>query len=148
METRMRIRRLGPGDERLAAQTFTLMSAVFEEAAADLEASYLNHLLASPMFWAYAALDADVAVGGLTGYVLPMTRSHTSELFIYDLAVHTEHQRSGVATRLVDAARADAASAGLTSVFVPAENEDTHAIAFYTSLGWEPTPTTFFTHTP
>ena len=143
----MQIRRLSPGDERLAAQTFALMSAVFEEEAGDLQAGYLNELLARQTFWAYAALDADVAVGGLTGHVLPMTRSHTSELFIYDLAVHADHQRRGVATRLMDAARGDAADAGLSSVFVPAENEDTHAIAFYTSLGWEPTPTTFFTHT-
>lgn len=143
----MQIRRLGTGDERVAAQTFALMTAVFEEEAGDLQAGYLKELLARPAFWAYAALDADVAVGGLTGHVLPMTRSHTSELFIYDLAVHADYQRRGVATRLVDAARADAAHAGLSSVFVPAENEDTHAIAFYTSLGWEPTPTTFFTHT-
>lgn len=100
--------------------------------------------MASPAFWAYAALDADFAVGGLTGHVVPMTRSQTSEFFIYDLAVHLEHQRRGVATHLVDTVRADAAAAGLASVFVPAENEDTHAIAFYASLGWEPTPTTFF----
>lgn len=142
----MHIRRLRPGDEQLAAQTFGLMTAVFHEGAGDLDAGYLGQLLVSPAFWAYAALDADVVMGGLTGHVLPMTRSHSSEFFIYDLAVHPEHRHRGVATRLVNAARAEVAAAGLSSVFVPADNEDTHAIAFYASLGWEATPVTIFAY--
>jgi aminoglycoside 3-N-acetyltransferase I len=43
--------------------------------------------------------------------------------------------------------RMQAAEAGIHVLFVPADNEDTHALDFYTALGGEAAPVTIFTFT-
>jgi aminoglycoside 3-N-acetyltransferase I len=40
--------------------------------------------------------------------------------------------------------REEAAAAGVTVLFVLADNEDAHALDFYRGLGAAPTPTTMF----
>ena len=87
----------------------------------------------------------DEIVGGITAHVLPMTRSELSALFIYDVAVRADHQRKGVGRHLISALRDDAAAAQIGDVFVPADNEDLHALDFYRALGGVPSPVTFFT---
>jgi aminoglycoside 3-N-acetyltransferase I len=43
------------------------------------------------------------------------------------------------------ALRSQAAVAGITVAFVPADNQDTHALDFYQALGGVPAPVTIFT---
>ncbi len=76
-----------------------------------------------------------------------MTRSPSSEVFIYGLAVRQDHQRQGVGSRLVLELREAAAAAGSGEVFVPANNEDKHALDFYRAQGAAASPVTFFTFT-
>ncbi len=150
----MHIRRLGPGDEDVAVATFSTMAAVFEEAAATPDASavvgtdYVRRLLARDDFWALAAIADDQVVGGLTAHALPMTRSETTELFIYDIAVREDQQRRGIGRALMRHLFELGNAAGVEVFFVPAENEDTHALDFYRSVGGTPTPVTFFTFEP
>ncbi len=139
------VQRLGPSDRRLAQQTFDLMTTVFAEGGDALSAPYVDALLARPDFWALVALDGADPVGGITAHVLPMTRNEAHELFIYDLAVHPTHQRRGIGRRLVETLCRDAAAAGVTVAFVPADVEDDHAVAFYTALRGDPAPVTIFT---
>lgn len=73
-----------------------------------------------------------------------MTHSETRELFIYDVAVALERQRTGVDRALIQFVRQAARSEGLSSVFVLASNEDTHAISFYESVGLEAEGFTLF----
>ena len=141
----MQIQRLGPGDRDLARTLFVLMANVFEEDYDDLSDDYLDRLLGRGDFWALAAVVNDVIVGGLTAHTLPLTRSATSELFIYDLAVQPDYQRQGVGRRLVTELRSQAAALGIGTVFVPADDEDAHAIAFYRSIGGTASSVTFFT---
>jgi aminoglycoside 3-N-acetyltransferase I len=143
----MQIRRLEPGDRDLARRLFVLMASVFEEDVDDLSDDYLDCLLERADFWALAALVDDIIVGGLTAHALPLTRSASSELLIYDLAVRLEHQRQGVGRRLVAELRSHAAALGIGTVFVPADNEDAHALAFYRAIGGTASPVTFFTFT-
>lgn len=143
--TRLQIRRLECGDEDLARDTFAMMTSVFDEGAADLGAAYLATLLARPDFWAMAALDGEEVVGGLTAHALPMTRSPEAELFIYDLAVRADRQRRGIGRALVLATLDRAKAEGLRAAFVPADDEDAHAIAFYRAIGGRASPVTFFT---
>ncbi|MEZ5291137.1 MAG: GNAT family N-acetyltransferase [Vicinamibacterales bacterium] len=138
------ITRLTPADAALARETFLTMAAVFETDAEPLGDDYLARLLEREDFWALAAVDGPAVVGGLTAHVLPMTTSETRALFIYDLAVVPDRQRHGIGRRLVEEVRALALSQGIDDVFVPAENEDTHALAFYRALGGTPTAATFF----
>lgn len=143
----LKIRRLCAGDEPVAADMFAMMVAVFDEGDAceppDLE--YVRGLLARPDFFAVAAIEGGTVIGGVTGHVLPMTRSRSSELFIYDLAVRRDRQRRGVGRALVETLRSLAAAQGIATSFVAADDEDTHALSFYRQLGGEAAPVTMFT---
>ncbi|MEC3958897.1 GNAT family N-acetyltransferase [Nocardia sp. CDC153] len=122
-----------------------LMTQVFGEDGEPLTEQYLDDLLGRESFWALAAIAGTDVVGGITAHTLPMTRAQSSELFIYDLAVRPDFQRRGVATRLVRELCTAAAAAGIHEVFVPADNDDAHALAFYHAIGGTASPVTFFT---
>src|ERR1700722_5940580 len=91
------------------------------------------------------ALDGEEVVGGLTAHALPMARAPEAELFIYDLAVRADRQRLGIGRALVLTTLDRAKAEGLRVAFVPADDEDTHAIAFYRAIGGRSSPATFFT---
>jgi aminoglycoside 3-N-acetyltransferase I len=139
------ITRLKAGDRELARGLFAMMAEVFEEPGGPLSDAYLEALLARPEFWAMAALSGDDVVGGVTAHALPMTRAETTELFIYDVAVRVDYQRRGVGRALLAKLREAAAAAGIEQAFVPADDEDTHALDFYRALGGVGAPVTIFT---
>jgi aminoglycoside 3-N-acetyltransferase I len=141
----MDIRRLAPGDEAQAYEMLSTMAEVFEEHCDEFSHEHVQRLLARPDFWAVVAMDEAAVVGGITAYALPMTRTAVSELFIYDVAVRVDRQRTGVGRALMNELLSLAASAGIKVAFVPADNEDTHALDFYRALGGEASPVTFFT---
>ena len=120
------------------------MAQVFEEPNEELGDAYLQRLLERDDFWVLAALDGDDVLGGISAHALPMTRSESTELFIYDLAVRTDRQRQGIGRTLVTALRVAACDAGVEVCFVPADDEDTHALDFYRALGGNPAEVTIF----
>ncbi len=136
--------RLGVGDTRRARGAFEMMHSVFDEEAEALSDDYLSVLLGDESFWAIGAFDAGEAVGCITGHELRMTRHERTELFIYDLAVRVDRQRQGIGRLLVNELVASAADRGIDVVFVPADDDDTHALDFYTSLGGRPAKVTMF----
>ena len=99
------VRRLVRGDAAIAGVTFSMMADVFGEDSEPLDEEYLERLLSRQDFWALAACVGPDVVGCLTAHTLPMTRSASSELFIYDLAVRPDRQRQGVASLLVSELR-------------------------------------------
>ena len=140
----MTIVRLGPGSNDRAQALFRLMAEVFEEPRGTLGERYVERLLNRADFWALAALENDEVVGGLTAHALPMTTSESSELLIYDVAVGSAHQRQGIGRQLFAALREQAAAEGIDVLFVPADNEDAHALDFYRAIGGAPAPVTLF----
>lgn len=129
-----------------------MMVNIFEENAGDDEVNplnddYLDRLLGRDSFWAFAAFKGAEIVGGLTAHTLQMTRSSSSEVFIYDLAVRQDHQRQGIGRRLIHELRGCAAAAGIREIFVAADNADTHALDFYKAQGAVASPVTLFTFT-
>jgi aminoglycoside 3-N-acetyltransferase I len=144
----MKFLRLQPGDTGTARALFAVMSDVFGEDRRELSEAYVARLLERPELWAIAAVSGDEVVGGLTAHTLPMTRTETSEVFLYDLAVRRDHQRQGVGRRLVAHLLEAAAAVGIEEVFVPADNEDGHALDFYRALGGSAAAVTIFTFAP
>ena len=140
--------RLGPGDEALAQRTFTLMAEVFEQDRQPTSDAYVGDLLARPGFWALAATVGGDVVGGLTAHTLPMTTGERAELFLYDIAVRPDRQRRGVGRRLVEQLRHLGAAGGIDLVFVPADDDDLHALDFYRALGGVPAAVTIFDFGP
>lgn len=139
------IERLTVDARQKARELFLMMADVFETDSTPLSDDYLARLLAREDFWAFAASTEGRPVGGLTAHTLPLTRSEESEVFIYDIAVRPEYQRQGIGRQLVNALREEASAIGITVLWVPADNEDTHALDFYRALGAEPEPVTIFT---
>jgi len=152
VEPDLQVLRLAISDRPLARRLFTLIRDVFEEGSAPsdpdhepLGDEYIDRLLARPDFWALAAFCGDEIVGGLTAHTLPMTRDESSEIFIFDVAVQASHQRRGVGRALFRELEAQAAAAGVSVLFVPADDEDVHAKDFYRAVGGAPSPVTFYT---
>jgi tRNA-Thr(GGU) m(6)t(6)A37 methyltransferase TsaA len=139
----LRIERLTDQLE-LARDAFQMMHEVFDEGGVALSEHYVAQLLGEPRFHAFVAVEAGEPVGCITAHDLPMTRHECDESFVYDLAVRADRQRRGIGRLLVEALVADAAARGVDVVFVPADNDDDHALAFYTSLGGRPAPVTMF----
>jgi len=137
--------RLTAADAGVARQLFQLMGEVFSEPSEALSDAWLARLLGRPDFWALAAVADDELIGGLTAHELPMTRRESSELLIYAIAVRRDRQRTGVGRLLISTLRDAAAAGGVEVIFVPADNEDVHALDFYRALGGEPSAVTHFT---
>jgi aminoglycoside 3-N-acetyltransferase I len=142
---RMKTKRLGTTDREQARQLFTLMAEVFEEDHRELDDAYIEGLLRRADFWVIAAFADDELIGGVTAHTLPMTRSRSSELFIYDVAVRPDHQREGAGRELLAALREQAAAIGIHDVFVAADNDDRHALSFYRALGGVSSAVAIFT---
>lgn len=139
------IKRLTWEERETARKLFAMMAAVFAEDAADLSDTYLDGLLGRADFWVLAAFIDEQIVGGLTAHSLPMTRVEASEIFIYDIAVRADYQRRGIGRRLLTDLLRAATVNGVLDLFVPVDNEDTHALDFYRALGGSPAPVTIFT---
>jgi aminoglycoside 3-N-acetyltransferase I len=138
--------RLSSTDVRLARDTLAMMAVVFEEPREHPPTdAYVAGLLARPDLWIYSVVVDDEPVGGLTAFALPLMRTEATELFVYDIAVRVDRQRSGVGRALLRQLLDDGAAAGITEMWVPADNEDTHALDFYRSTGGAPQPVTVFT---
>ena len=116
-----------------------LFGAAFDDRKTYLSAQpdddYLRRLLASDTFIAVATLDGMTVIGGLAAYVLPKFEQARSEIYIYDLAVHEQHRRKGVATSLIGELKRLAAERGAYVIYVKADYGDDPAIALYSKLG-------------
>lgn len=137
------IRRLTVSDVADAQTVTKIMADTFDEGTGS-SATRLARLLQDSRFWLYGAFVDDVAVGGLTAHVVPITRQDGDEIFIYDIAVQPSHQRLGIGTELIQAVVKAGKDSGHLAVFVPADNEDRHALDFYRAIGGEAQPVTFF----
>jgi aminoglycoside 3-N-acetyltransferase I len=135
---------LKSGDRDLARSLFATMGAIFGEESQALSDAYVDRLLAREDFFAIAALAGDRVAGGLTAYVIALTRKQASEVFIYDVAVRSEDRRKGIGRELVSALRNAACTKGCGDAFVLAENGDADALNFYRGLGGVASPVTLF----
>jgi aminoglycoside 3-N-acetyltransferase I len=141
----MQIKRLYSVDTAVAVSMFSMMASMFGEPADTLRFGYVERLLRRDDFWAIAVLEDRKPVAGLTAFTLPLTRSETAEVLIYDIAVQPTHQRRGIGGALVDTVKKLAAEAGIGTIWVPADNDDPHALEFYRAIGGRSTAVTIFT---
>jgi len=121
------------------------MASVFGESSALVSQEYAAALLHRDDFIVIAGLLDGEPIAGLTAFVIPLTRSETAEMFIYDIAVVPTHQRQGIGRRLVQEVRGFATRRNIATTWVPADNEDDIALDFYRSIGGTPQVVTIFT---
>jgi len=133
---------------QLTANDIPIMEALltaFGEAFEDIETynskrpsqDYLQQLLSGETFIALAAMKQGEVVGGIAAYELKKFEQARSEIYIYDLAIKSEHRREGIATALIQKLKGIAAERGAYVIYVQADTgvEDEPAIALYSRLG-------------
>lgn len=136
------IERVGAGQRDRAKELFALLSEVLGDTTGPVSDAYVDRLLQQDSFWAFAAIEDDRVIAGLTAHVLPMTKAECAELLIYDVGVAEMYQRQGIGQQLVEAVRKEASSHGIEVVFVLADNQDEHALRFYRKVGGIGSPVT------
>ncbi|MDX2284746.1 MAG: GNAT family N-acetyltransferase [Bacteroidia bacterium] len=130
------LQRLSPADLPAFKALLALFEEVFEpEPGPRPGDAHLSRLLARPDFIVLAALRGGIVLGGLTAYLLESPTHPRPMTYLYDLAVAAAHQRQGIARQLIGSLLEHSRALGAYEVFVQADEEDAHALAFYRSTG-------------
>lgn len=131
------IRRLSEADTAALQQLNKLFADVFDDVKSyglhQPSEDYLRQFLSDQNHIVLVAEDESGIVGGLVAYCLTKFEQDRKEVYVYDLAVATAHQRHGVGKMLMDEIRNIARDMGAYVVFVQADEGDA-AIAFYEAL--------------
>lgn len=134
----VKVERLGPADVVEMQQANRLFAEVFGEEGYHGPPpgnDYLLRLLGDEKFIPLVArIDGQMA-GALAAYELVKFEAERSEIYIYDLAVHEEHRRKGIATALIEELKSIARKCGAWVIFVQADPPDQPAVALYEKLG-------------
>jgi aminoglycoside 3-N-acetyltransferase I len=138
------IERLGSSDPSEARRLFSMLAETFHEERDLLSDAYLDQLLGREDFWALAAFSGDDIVGGVTAHTLPMTRQESSEMFVFDIAVRSDHRKKGIGRLLLETLSKRASESGIRELFLAADDADEHALEFYRRLGGVFTPASMF----
>ena len=134
LNERISFTKLKEEDLGLFVQVIKLFEEVFEKEPFQIpDPSHLKRLLSDNDFFVFVAMNDKRVIGALTGYILDQYYSEKPLAYIYDLAVDTGYQRSGLGTKLVAAINDYCRLNGIEEVFVQAEKVDDHALAFYRS---------------
>ena len=96
---------------------------------------YLRSFLAKPHVIVVVARHGEEVIGGLVAYELDKFERDRREIYIYDLAVATEHRRKGVATGLIRELKRLARERRAYVIYVQADRGDVPAITLYESIG-------------
>ena len=99
---------------------------------------YFEQMLSQESVIVYVAENNQEIIGGLTAHILPSTYFESAEVYIYDLGVKEEFQRSGIGTMLVEDFNDYCSKRGFKEMFVQADTVDEHAVAFYKKIGGFP----------
>lgn len=132
----MQIRKLAKSELNEFIELIRVFEEVFEMKDSTLpESEHLQKLLSRNDFFAFAAIENQKVVGGLTAYVLEQYYSTRKLAYVFDLAVKTEFQRQGIGTKLMSAIVNYCRERGFEEVFVQADKIDDYALEFYRSTG-------------
>lgn len=138
-QERVFVRELTHNDIDPFRELLAVMGRAFGEpgtyTSAQPDTDYLRRLLGGEQLIALAAVQDGAVVGGLVAYDLPKFEQARREIYLYDLAVASEHRRKGVATALINELRRIGKARGAYVIFVQADAPDLPAIALYDKLG-------------
>jgi ribosomal protein S18 acetylase RimI-like enzyme len=102
----------------------------------DIQRSLVAALRAHPTTLIFLALDRDEAVGIATCFIGFSTFAARPLANIHDLHVAKEHQRRGIARRLLEAVEAEARRLGCCKLTLEVQQNNRTALALYGSLGF------------
>lgn len=131
--------RLGGDDVEGLLELIKLYQTVFEMEPFEYPSrSYLERILKNDnTIFLVASFKEDI-IAGLTAHQLPSTYFEAHEVYVYDLAVHPDHQRKGIGTQLMEELKRISCQKGDKEIFLQADIEDAYAIDFYKKIGGVP----------
>jgi len=133
------IKRLVPGEEEYFVQLVNIFNQEFDETKKP-NTGNMAKLLTNPAFLGLVILEGQDILGGLTAHRFPAYDQEGDLLYIYDVAVETQFQRQGWGRKLMEWTAQYCRREGIRNAFVQADQEDHHALAFYSRLGAEASP--------
>lgn len=121
-----------PTDVNTFSELVQLFHLVFAEPCTSIPSpAYLKQFLRSKNFLVFTATLEEKVVAGLTAYVLPGYCVAKPTVFIYDVAVHPDHQKQGIGKKLIEALNQYTCENDCLEAFVAADAGDEPAISFY-----------------
>ncbi|MGI9289318.1 MAG: GNAT family N-acetyltransferase, partial [Pseudomonadales bacterium] len=124
------------GDLQKLAELIRLYEDVFEmETFVRPSDEYLQSLLNKDGIMFLVATIEEKVVGGLTAHELPSTYFEANEVYVYDLAVTNDYQRTGIGKTLLSKLAETCRKKGDSEFFLQADFDDEHALEFYRSTG-------------
>lgn len=133
--SQIKIRKLTDQDVSAFKSLLLLFNQAFEEERDLSTTDHLSVLLNNRQFVVLAAFSGEEILGGLTAYALPMYYGNKTEIFLYDMAIHPDHQRKGIGKLLLEFLKDYCAKNKINTFFVLAHEEDVHALEFYHATG-------------
>lgn len=138
----------GISDAKLFQDLLQVFAQVFErDPFIPPSLTYLQGLLVQEQVVVYVVIQRDQVLGGLTAYSLPTYYAQGAEMFLYDIGIRPDFQRKGLGKALLQALQEHCKSMGIASLFVAADEEDTHALDFYTHTGGKEAKVRHYTYT-
>lgn len=126
----MDIRRLGPGDGKVAHEAARLLRGI------DVPAEQLSELLADPRYFLIVAIADHVVAGGAVAYELSRLDG-ARMMLLYEIEVDAAHQGMGFGTALIDELKRICAVQDVAKMWLLTDSSNEAARALYESTGAE-----------
>ena len=116
--SQIEIRKLTDQDVSAFKALLLLFNQAFEEELDLSTTEHLSVLLNNRQFVVMAAFSGEEILGGLTAYELPLYYDNKTEIFLYDMAIHPDHQRKGIGKQLLEFLKAYCAKNQIITLYV------------------------------
>ncbi|UKN02955.1 GNAT family N-acetyltransferase [Paracrocinitomix mangrovi] len=140
----MIVERIKPDEIEKFIELREIFIEVFKSDAPALNEQQYAQLRDNRNFVVVGATVGFELVGGLTAYLVPNYYKGGLDLFIYDIAVKTEHQRKGVGIELLKFTKNFCLEHGIKEMYVAAEDNDEQALSYYRKTDAEEIGARFF----
>ncbi len=134
MKTSFEVYQLNKDDINDFKKIITLFKEVFQtKNTTTAKRLKLAGLLNNADFVVLAIKTNKQIIGGLTAYKLKSYYTANDELFLFDIAIKKNYQKKGAGKLLINYLKQYCNTNNIRLMFVEANEEDEHAIQFYTS---------------
>lgn len=127
----MDVRRLGPGDERLAVRTVRAI----KQAPARIDEEATRRFLAKGENCLIVATIEASPVGFLLAYFLDRIDTERIMAFFYEIEVLPDYRRGGIASAMIDRLKAICVEYGAVKLWVQTTRDNTAAVNLYLTTG-------------
>ena len=131
----MKIRRLQPGDEELAARAVNTVKPAEERKGNEATADYMSKFLIMDSSYLIAAYNDDTPIGFALGFQLPCIDRDRCMMNLYEIGVLPEYNRQGVGRAMINCLKEICGEKDFTEMWVITNESNSSAMGLYESTG-------------